>query len=149
MYPKARSEDLLVRNLADEVLILDQKTERAHSLNQIAGLVWKHCDGETSVEEIAQLIESLHGIAANEASIELAIDELIQHDLLEDSIIEASPDSRADRREVLKMLAVAMAIPVVMSIKVPKAMAALSPTTTTSTTSTTPAPTTTTTTTLV
>jgi hypothetical protein len=41
----------------DEVLIYDLKQHKAHCLNKTAALVWNHCDGETSVSEMATLLQ--------------------------------------------------------------------------------------------
>jgi len=53
----ARDEELVVQELSDEVLIYDLRQHKAHCLNQTAAFVWNHCDGETSADEIANLME--------------------------------------------------------------------------------------------
>jgi len=52
--PKARTADLIVKELPEEVLIYDLKRDRAHCLNLTAAAVWKYCDGQTSPAEIAR-----------------------------------------------------------------------------------------------
>ena len=51
--PTARRDRLIVRELENETLVYDQERDEAHCLNQTAALVWKHCDGRTTVDEIA------------------------------------------------------------------------------------------------
>ena len=41
--PAAREARLLVRELAEEVLVYDEEGHRAHCLNRTAALVWKSC----------------------------------------------------------------------------------------------------------
>jgi len=42
-----------VEELLDESVIYDLKTNKAHSLNRTATLVWRHCDGHTTVTQMA------------------------------------------------------------------------------------------------
>ena len=58
MKPHARKEGLVVKELPDELLVYDLERHRAHCLNPTAALVWKHSDGQTSVEEIATLLHA-------------------------------------------------------------------------------------------
>jgi hypothetical protein len=52
LIPCARTEGLVVQTLADEVLVYDLERHKAHCLNHAAALIWKHCDGRTSVAEM-------------------------------------------------------------------------------------------------
>ena len=57
IFPKARSQQIVVQELPDETLVYDLKRHKALCLNRAAGLVWKRCDGQTSAPEIAALLE--------------------------------------------------------------------------------------------
>jgi hypothetical protein len=52
--PQARRDGLLIRSLADELVVYDLKSFRAACLNRSAAAVWQRCDGKHSVEMIAQ-----------------------------------------------------------------------------------------------
>jgi len=39
--PLARKDQLIVKEVDDEVLVYDLKTDQAHCLNKTAALVWK------------------------------------------------------------------------------------------------------------
>jgi hypothetical protein len=47
---------LVINELTDEVLVYDLKRDKAHCLNQTAAAVWKLCDGQRTVAEIAALV---------------------------------------------------------------------------------------------
>jgi hypothetical protein len=51
--PLARKQDLLVRELADEVLVYDLANDEAHCLNETAAFVWMRCDGRNTPRDIA------------------------------------------------------------------------------------------------
>jgi len=43
--PLARSADLIVDSVGDELLVYDSVSHRAHSLNSVGAAVWRACDG--------------------------------------------------------------------------------------------------------
>src|SRR4051812_49356910 len=51
--PLGRSEDLIVQEVEDEVLVYDELSNRAHCLSADAARVWRACDGVKSEQEIA------------------------------------------------------------------------------------------------
>lgn len=50
--PLARTDELVVEAIADEVLIYDQRTDEAHCLSVTAARVWRACDGTASAEQL-------------------------------------------------------------------------------------------------
>lgn len=111
MYkPLARSEKLTVRQLPDETLVYDHQTNKGHCLNATAALVWKHCDGMATVAELARRI----GQPA--AVVELALEQLSRRGLLAKPAPALAGPARLARRNVLKKLAFAAALPLVLTI---------------------------------
>jgi len=55
--PKARSEALITKEVADELLVYDRTRDKAHCLNETAAEIWKLCDGQTSAPEIARMLD--------------------------------------------------------------------------------------------
>jgi hypothetical protein len=55
--PRARADGLIVKELADELLVYDIQRDKAHCLNLTAAAVWKQCDGRATVPEIARRLE--------------------------------------------------------------------------------------------
>jgi hypothetical protein len=76
--PQAREEGLLVESLGEELLLYDQNSHTAHCLSSVAACVWRHCDGNRDVTELAELVE------ASESLIADALYELRERDLLDD-----------------------------------------------------------------
>jgi hypothetical protein len=74
--PRARRDDLLVETVGEELLLYDQNSHTAHCLNPIAGCVWRHCDGEHDITELARLAGASEHLVAD------ALQELHEKDLL-------------------------------------------------------------------
>ena len=56
MELNARRENLIVKDLGGEVVVYDEATSEAHELNRSAALVWRHCDGQNSVADLARIL---------------------------------------------------------------------------------------------
>lgn len=127
--PRARTEELIVRELPDEVLVYDLRTHKAHCLNQTAALVWKHCDGSKSVPDIAQeLRREFKMVKVDEDSVWYVLDTLRKARLLEEGMTLPPNVKALSRREALRKLAVAagVGLPLVASIVAPSAAQAAS-----------------------
>ena len=84
MNPKARQDDLLMEEVADELVVYDQQRKLAHSLNRTAALVWRHCDGQRSITDLAKLLRAELDPVADEDLVLVAIDRLEASHLLEE-----------------------------------------------------------------
>ena len=127
-HPLARTDDVIVVDLPDEVLIQDQARRRAHCLNPTAAFVWRQCDGKATVSAIARRLGTHTGAPPDEAVVELALAELRRARLLVEPAAGRADGPRLNRREALKRagLAAAVALPLVTSITVPTASMAAS-----------------------
>jgi Coenzyme PQQ synthesis protein D (PqqD) len=126
-HPKARDNQLLVEEVGNEFVVYDLKRGEVHLLNPVAALVWRSCDGRTTVAELAALLQDKLGPSATEDLVRLALDELGAEHLLE----EARPfRGMLSRQEAIKKLAavagVGLALPIVETMKAPPARAAAS-----------------------
>ncbi|MBS1955869.1 MAG: PqqD family protein [Cyanobacteria bacterium SZAS-4] len=55
-----RSQDIESTSLPDGyVVLVNKKTNWAHTLTPLGGLVWEFCDGENSIVEITSKIEEI------------------------------------------------------------------------------------------
>ncbi len=121
MYPLARTTDLIIEELPSETVVYDKKRNRVHCLNQAASLILRHCDGQTSVDEIARLLSHAVGVPADANIVRLGLRDLNDCDLLE---AESASLETVPRRELLNRLSALGAaficlFPVVTSITAP------------------------------
>ena len=63
--PKGR-EDLLKRDLEDGCVLYDEKTSQVYTLNTTAALIWEYCDGQNTIEKIADEIAEVCGRSKDE-----------------------------------------------------------------------------------
>jgi hypothetical protein len=131
-FPKARKDNVIARELGDEVLIYDRSCDKALCLNQTAALVWKQCDGRTSIAQIADRLgremSSDFETPIDDRLVWYAISQLRREHLLEDRVeiprrVLASVNGHLDRRQVMRALGLAaiVALPLVTSIIAPTA----------------------------
>ena len=93
--PKAKTERLIVREIDGETLVYDRSRDAASCLNEFAARVWRECDGETSVAEIAA------ALGEDERAVWLALHQLTKAQLLTEAIAFPPDISAAkSRREV-------------------------------------------------
>lgn len=126
--PRARKEGLLIQELHGEVLVYDLERDKAHCLNPTAALVWQHCDGQTTIRELARLLEkSLELEQVDEDVIWCALNQLEKDRLLEDPIDWPAGTERISRRALVRRIGIAaVLLPLVTSIVAPNALAAAS-----------------------
>jgi hypothetical protein len=74
--PRARKDGLLEETVGEELLLYDRDNHTAHCLSPIAAAVWRHCDGERDLAELAELA------GVNESMVAGALHELREKDLL-------------------------------------------------------------------
>jgi hypothetical protein len=112
--PRARLDGLLEETVGEELLLYDQNSHIAHCLSPIAACVWRHCDGERNLTDLAVLA------GANEDLVADALHELREKDLLDaQSALIGSIVPGESRREAIGRIArygaAAAAVPLVVS----------------------------------
>jgi hypothetical protein len=98
--PRARKDGLLEETVGEELLLYDQDSHTAHCLSPIAACVWRHCDGEHDVTELAELA------GASESLVADALHELREKDLLaaEPTLVKSTIPGES-RREAIGRVA--------------------------------------------
>ena len=82
MFPRARRDRLLIREMGEEIVVYDLERHRAHALSRSATLVWRLCDGQKSIAELAAALEhELHSEVDDEV-VWLVLNRLAQAHLL-------------------------------------------------------------------
>ena len=127
LMPRARQDELVVEELQDETLVYDLERHKARCLNRTAALVWRHCDGQTSVAVVAALLEEQLAIPADEAVVWMALDRLSIAHLLSEPVTLPADRAQYSRREMLRTLrrvaGISLLLPVIESIVAPLAAA--------------------------
>lgn len=126
VLPSARTSELVVRELEDEVLIYDMQRQKAHCLNRTSAFIWKHCDGKTTTGEMKHLLEREFATQVDEDVVWLALNQLRRFHLLEEGN-KISFGMKVSRRDLVrKYLPAALAVPLILSIAAPAAVQAAS-----------------------
>ncbi len=125
--PRRRQDELVVEELQDETLVYDLKRHKARCLNRTAALVWRHCDGQTSVADVAALLAKQLATPQDEAVVWMALDRLRRARLLSEPVTLPADRAQYSRREVLRTLrrvaGISLLLPVIESIVAPRAAA--------------------------
>lgn len=124
--PRARQERLVVRELSGELLVYDLDRNKAHCLNQTAALVWKRCDGQTSIAEMCRVLEEATGAPVEEQVIWFALDQFTRDHLLEKRVNRPADVHRLSRRALIQRVGLAVSIPLVVSVIAPTVFASAS-----------------------
>ena len=66
-FPRRRV-DIVRRQVDEEMLLFDPKSQQAHFLNPTADLIWELCDGARSVDKIAGEIAARFNVEAGRAA---------------------------------------------------------------------------------
>lgn len=127
--PRARQDRLLVRELADELLVYDLDRHSAVCLNRPAAAVWRRCDGAADVDEIARRVSRDLGEPFVADAVWCALDGLEKQGLVE-RLAASDERPRRSRREWLREfgrtgLAAAL-VPTVLAVIAPSPAQALS-----------------------
>jgi hypothetical protein len=126
--PKSlKSDQLVVEKLGTELMIYDQARNQAFCLNQTAAFVWQHCDGKSSVKDIATKMAQTLDKPVDEKIVTFSLQSLSKDGLLEISTLTPFVPATMSRRELIQKIGVraAVAIPLVTALAVatPKAHA--------------------------
>lgn len=119
--PRARTEDLVVEDLPDETLVYDLTRDRAHCLNPTAALVWRHCDGATTVADVSRLLATELNVPTREAFVWAALERLDKVRLLAEPVRVPASAAGYTRREAVRALGLTAALPAIVSIVAPRA----------------------------
>jgi len=116
--PRARTNRLVTRELGDELLVYDLERHKAYCLNPVAMQVFRHCDGETTIPDMALRIGGALGMPVDEQAVRLGLVRLEKAHLLDGPV---GLTLHSSRREMLRTLgrAAVVVVPLVTAITVP------------------------------
>lgn len=112
--PQAKNRDIVVQELGKELLVYDLTTHKAYQLNETAMIVFNHCDGQTSFDDLKKKHKFTDDL------IYLTLDQLKDDGLIGEY---SSKFQGASRREVIKKVGLAslIALPLIASVVAPTA----------------------------
>ena len=64
--PKHR-DDVLTEPFEDQAVVVDLVSGEYHTLNQTGMLIWEHCDGKHSLDDLAKVLVQRFELDADEA----------------------------------------------------------------------------------
>jgi Coenzyme PQQ synthesis protein D (PqqD) len=94
----------------DGLQVFDHQQQQAYALNTTSALVWQHCDGQTTPEQLMELMRQNCNVSRAQAEqlTWLALDELGKANLLEAEVARPRPlSSKLTRRQMLTTFATA------------------------------------------
>ena len=65
---RRRTEGLMVRELDQELLVLDTESDQIHQLNETAAFIWRCCGDVPSVEAISRLLAEEYSVEIGTAN---------------------------------------------------------------------------------
>lgn len=97
--PRARHDGLIEEAVGEELLLYDQNSHIAHCLSPIAACVWRHCDGERDIAELARLAGASEDLVAD------ALHELREKDLLvaEPELMQSAIPGESRREAIVRV----------------------------------------------
>ncbi len=118
------SHRIIVREIETETLLYDESTHRAWCLNRSSASVWRLCDGNHTVQQIAATASRELGSALSEDLVLLTLAELREKELLQEPTAPLLPDGITRRAMIGRAgLAAAALLPVIAAITAPPALA--------------------------
>ena len=94
----------------DGLHLFDHQQQQTYALNTTSALVWQHCDGQTTPEQLMELLRQNCNVSRGQAEqlTWLALDELGKANLLEAEVARPRPlSSKLTRRQMLTTFATA------------------------------------------
>lgn len=104
-FPQKRNSGLRVQAVVDELIVHDERTNRACCLNPLTAAIWKRCDGRTGVQALAEILPQF-GVPGDETGVLAVLEELQKAGLLE----PLSDQLLVSRRQVFSGLGASAAL---------------------------------------
>lgn len=105
-----KKPNLRTETVGDGLAVLDVGRNKPYVLNATSALVFQHCDGETTLEQLVELVRKKLNVTSSQARplVWLSLAELDQHDLLEAGFTPTqAPQRMYTRREAMGALSTA------------------------------------------
>jgi hypothetical protein len=123
--PRARQDRLISRTLQGEELVYDLRARRGYGLNRTAALVWRQCDGQTTLEQMTATLRREVDPTGTPDVVALALRQLSVAGLLQEPWQPPAALPARSRRDLLRLGLVSSAavLPVLATVLAPDARA--------------------------
>jgi hypothetical protein len=132
-FPRRTIENLSLQQVGDEILVYDERRHVAFCLDRVASAVWTLCDGEHSLECMADVLTEKLAQPVNEDGVLFALAQMERDGLLQPEQAEAELPtlgmlSSVSRRSMMARIGAGavMMLPVIAAVMAPKAAQAYS-----------------------
>lgn len=121
--PLARKAELVEQDLKGELLIYDLSINKAYCLNETSKMIFRSCDGNSSVSDISRKLSKQLNQTVTEDLVWLAVDQFKTDNLLAENNEIEIDFKGLSRRQVIRKVGFAsmIALPVIMSLVAPRA----------------------------
>ncbi|MFV0389178.1 MAG: PqqD family protein [Pyrinomonadaceae bacterium] len=128
IMPKCRRNEIVVQDFENEVLIYDLSSNKAFSLNKSSAAIWKRCDGEHSIAEVAEELSIEFDASVSDDFVRLALEQFRKDSLLDEDEATEGFFEGLSRRQVIRNVGLAsiISLPLVSSLVAPAAISAQS-----------------------
>jgi hypothetical protein len=113
--PEVRRDQLMIRDVKDELVVYDSREKRAHRLNKTAAPILQASDGSRTVDQIAALLSDDVDIKDRTELVWLTLQDLSKAGLLTAAVPSGHGD-RSRRHLLQKAAVIGLTLPVVESI---------------------------------
>ena len=118
--PLLRTENLVVKELPNEILIYDLENNKAYCLNETARLIMNECNGVNSVDDSIISLNRKLNTKLDEEMIWMVINQFQEFNLIEKGYEIPVQTTKVSRRRILQTAAaLGIALPIVTSLVAP------------------------------
>ena len=120
-YPVARTQNLELQELPEEILLYDMERHKAHCLNLSIATIWRACDGTRDVAALALVLQERLQTPINEEVVWAALEQLSKTHLLTTPLAKPNKPEKVSRREMARRIGGVAMLPAIASLLAPRA----------------------------
>jgi hypothetical protein len=119
-----QGDRITIQDVETETLIYDERSHKAWCLNRSSASIWRLCNGQHTVAQIAAIAAADLGSPVSEDLVLFTLEELRQKELLEPQTVELLPQGLSRRQMIGRAgLAAAALLPAIAALTAPPATA--------------------------
>ena len=121
---RIQQDHIAIQEIGTETLLYNEQSHKVWCLNRSSACIWRLCDGQNTVTQIAPAASAQLGSAVSEEVVLLTLAELREKELIQPDADEFLPQGITRRQMISKAGLTATALlPVIASLTAPRAQA--------------------------